>query len=152
MKGLLFLVFSVLILVTACKEEVPPPPDPDVLMQADSSFNAMCQEAGMVKAFLHFASDSCINLGEGSHPIIGHRSLEIRFKERGDQPLSWYPVKAVLAASGELGYTFGNWKLSLTDTSLYGNYVTIWKKQKDGSWKYLLDTGNSTPKPADSLQ
>jgi len=33
------------------------------------------------------------------------------------------------------------------DTVIYGVYVSIWKKQKDGSWKYILDGGNTTPKP-----
>ncbi len=148
MKRFWLLAGLPLLLLQACKEDVLPP-SPQVLIQTDSSFNALCQEAGMVKAFLHYAADSCINLGSGSHPIMGRKNLEIRFKERGDQPLSWKPVKAVIAHSGDLGYTFGYWKLSLTDTTMYGNYVTIWQKQTDGSWKYLLDTGNDTPKPTE---
>jgi ketosteroid isomerase-like protein len=30
----------------------------------------------------------------------------------------------------------------LKDTVLRGTYVSVWKKQKDGKWKFMLDTGN----------
>ncbi len=32
-------------------------------------------------------------------------------------------------------------------TTTYGNYVTVWKRQPDGKWKYVLDGGNTTPAP-----
>jgi ketosteroid isomerase-like protein len=67
-----------------------------------------------------------------------------------DFVLTWEPLKA--DASGDLGYTFGNWaRKSKTaagsDTTVYGNYVSIWKRQADGSWKYVFDSGNGTPGP-----
>jgi ketosteroid isomerase-like protein len=34
-----------------------------------------------------------------------------------------------------------------TDTTLFGNYITVWKKQSDGSWKYVSDAGSNTPDP-----
>ncbi|MEI7727400.1 MAG: hypothetical protein WCK09_19985, partial [Bacteroidota bacterium] len=63
--------------------------------------------------------------------------------------LKWVPVKAEISQSNDLGYTFGNWELYLKskDTTMYGNYVSIWEKQEDGSWKYVLDAGSNTPKP-----
>ena len=27
----------------------------------------------------------------------------------------------------------------------YGHYISIWKKQPDGSWKFVFDTGNENP-------
>jgi ketosteroid isomerase-like protein len=69
----------------------------------------------------------------------------------GNFLLTWEPVKA--EATSTLGYTFGGYTLQmktndgLRDTTLYGNYVSIWKRKKDGSWRYVLDTGNSTPGP-----
>lgn len=27
----------------------------------------------------------------------------------------------------------------------HGKYTSIWKKQKDGSWKVVLDMGNASP-------
>jgi ketosteroid isomerase-like protein len=28
------------------------------------------------------------------------------------------------------------------DTTIFGTYTSIWKKQSDGTWKFVLDTGN----------
>jgi ketosteroid isomerase-like protein len=57
--------------------------------------------------------------------------------------LSWKPAFEMIAESGELGYTYGYYTRTIKATGVVsrGTYVTIWKKQKDGSWKFVLDTG-----------
>lgn len=62
--------------------------------------------------------------------------------------ISWHPTKAQVAKSGELGYTSGTFQMTFNDPSGKpisdtGKYVTVWKKQSDGSWKVLLDIFNS---------
>lgn len=62
--------------------------------------------------------------------------------------ISWRPVKAQVAKSGELCYTSGAYQMSFNDqsgkvVSDKGKYVTVWKKQGDGSWKVVLDIFNS---------
>jgi ketosteroid isomerase-like protein len=69
-----------------------------------------------------------------------------------DLSLTWAPVKAEMAGSGDMGYTYGNYVLRSKDkdgkiVARYGKYTSIWKKQKDGSWKVALDMGNSSPGP-----
>jgi ketosteroid isomerase-like protein len=66
-----------------------------------------------------------------------------------DFELTWEPLKADVDRN--IGYAFDNYfhktrTPDLRDTTLYGNYVFIWKKQKDGTWKFVLDTGNP-PQP-----
>jgi uncharacterized protein (TIGR02246 family) len=61
--------------------------------------------------------------------------------------LRWRSVSAVAARSGDVGYTIGRWE-SVASTAgrdsvqARGNYVTIWQKQRDGSWKVAVDIGN----------
>jgi ketosteroid isomerase-like protein len=57
--------------------------------------------------------------------------------------LSWKPAFEKIAASGELGYTYGYYTRTIKSTGVVsrGTYVTIWVKQKDGSWKFVLDAG-----------
>jgi len=55
-----------------------------------------------------------------------------------------------VAFSGDLGYTFGRYQRTVIDSlnnesSRYGTYVSVWKKQEDGSWKFVIDAGNSLP-------
>jgi ketosteroid isomerase-like protein len=72
--------------------------------------------------------------------------------------LVWHPVTAVVAASGELGYTIGRWESRALGrdgrwaAEGTGNYVTIWRKQPDGSWKVAVDIGNQDQPPPNSAK
>jgi ketosteroid isomerase-like protein len=60
---------------------------------------------------------------------------------------TWHPNKVGVARSGELGYTSGTTALTFKDASgkivtSKGNYLTVWKKGADGSWKVLIDSFN----------
>ncbi len=62
--------------------------------------------------------------------------------------LTWAPVAAEVARSGDIGYTRGTFQLSFNGPSGQkvsdtGKYVTVWKKQADGSWKVVVDIFNS---------
>lgn len=79
-------------------------------------------------------------------PVIGKPALEKYWSGKTDfKELTWEPFKAEVSKSGDMGYTLGNWKLVTKDTTMYGNYYTIWKKQADGKWKFVVDGGNNTP-------
>jgi ketosteroid isomerase-like protein len=63
--------------------------------------------------------------------------------------LAWQPSYAAMAASGDLGFTTGPWefKNDIKDAKPagYGHFMTVWKKQPDGSWKFVVDLGISHP-------
>jgi ketosteroid isomerase-like protein len=153
-KLLLFCVFGLVLFVTnACRQEE----NTDVLrseiIEADRDFSKMASEKGIAEAFLYYADEKVIKPQDGQQPIVGKYALMRSYKENPPKSyvkLTWEPLKA--EASGTLGYTFGMYTLqtktpSGADTTLYGNYVSIWKRKKDGSWRYVLDTGNATPQP-----
>lgn len=62
-----------------------------------------------------------------------------------DLALVWEPVFADMSAAGDLGYTTGPWigsSRSRADADpTFGEYVTIWRRQGDGTWKAELDAG-----------
>jgi len=120
----------------------------DEIVQADKDMSILASKEGFYKALLAYADDSVVKPQEGQLPVIGKSSLEKFWSDKPDtKDISWEPYKAEAARSGDLGYTLGNWKLVSKDTTIYGNYYTIWKKQLDGKWKFTVDGGNSTPKP-----
>ncbi len=56
--------------------------------------------------------------------------------------LTWYPVLADVAQSGDLGYTTGPWTASQNgQPQAAGEYLTVWRKQSDGTWKFVVDMG-----------
>jgi len=118
------------------------------LITADSAMNEMAAREGFNNAILFYADTNIVKFQGQQFPVIGKSAFAKSFDKNSDlKTISWKPVNAEVAESGDLGYTWGNWKLLAKDTTYYGNYFTAWKKQKDGSWKVTLDGGNATPKP-----
>src|SRR5262245_38274786 len=73
--------------------------------------------------------------------------------------VSWKVTKAALAKSGELGYLYGTYELTMKDPKGgpperdKGKVVEIWMKQPDGKWKCIVDMYNSDlPLPAAAAQ
>lgn len=64
----------------------------------------------------------------------------------GGPRLRWAPVRAEVAASGDLAFTTGRWTLEATGEDgkaarAEGEYVTVWRRGADGAWRALLDGG-----------
>lgn len=119
----------------------------DEIMQADRDFSAYSVEHGKNAAFLKFAAEDATFLSENTYPMVGIKLLEERQSKRPDSTyvLTWEPVYARAAESGELGYTYGIWELKIKADSTQnskGTYVTFWQRQHNGEWKYVLDTGH----------
>lgn len=61
--------------------------------------------------------------------------------------LTWTATRAEVSRAGDLGYTVGNYTLTTSNAagnpaSERGKYLTVWKKQGDGSWKVFDDSGS----------
>ena len=122
--------------------------DKQEMLKADMAMNDMAAKEGFNNAILYYADTNIVKFEGDQLPVIGKAAFAKSFDKNTDlKTISWKPVNAEMAQSGDLGYTWGNWKLVAGDTTYYGNYFTAWKKQKDGSWKVTLDGGNATPKP-----
>jgi ketosteroid isomerase-like protein len=126
---------------------------PEVLMQADRDFAAEVAEGGAAAWASWFAEDGAI-----IQPQVGEvrgRSAIRDFMAALDDPnvsLSWEPDRADIAASGDLGWTTGHYVSEVRgpDGALQrseGLYVSIWRRQADGSWKVVMDLGNPTSPP-----
>ncbi|MGH2669664.1 MAG: hypothetical protein ACRDH5_11225, partial [bacterium] len=62
-----------------------------------------------------------------------------------DAVLDWKPLAAEIAGSGDLGCTVG--EASVQPGRSYSKYLTIWRRHRDGSWKFVMDGGNARPAP-----
>jgi ketosteroid isomerase-like protein len=154
--------YSVLLLVVAvvtfssCNQQGPPPPSHEAmkarmdslrndLLQTDLSFSQLSEQKGRNAAFIAFAAEHATMLRPYSMPLTGKDSLISRFSAHPDTAytLTWVPVKADVARSGELGFTYGTYQLIIKNIGKEeGTYCTVWKKDKNHSWKFILDTGN----------
>ncbi|WP_461042878.1 YybH family protein [Spirosoma harenae] len=126
----------------------------DEIREADQNFSLLSEKQGMAKAFTTYASDDVIKLNDGAAPTVGFDSLRAQMSRlpANGPVLTWQVLKADAAQSGELGYTFGQWMLTGKDDSgkkktQFGVYVTVWKRQRNGQWRFVIDGGNTTPEP-----
>lgn len=138
----------------ACKQN-PTSTDVNEIINADKAFSAMCAEKGMEEAFVAFAADDVVKLNNHQKTLMSKQELIESFKKNPEDSklkFTWEPLKADIY--GEIGYTYGKAKIPLPADStgqsktLYVDYITVWKKQKDGSWKYQADGGNVVPATA----
>ena len=115
----------------------------DEIKKTDIAFSDLSKQKGMRVAFLEYIDSTGVLLRPDHYPIIGKDAIRY-LKEVKDTVfnLTWLPQNAVVAHSGELGYSYGVYTFSSKDTSFEGTYVSIWKKNSDGQWKFVLDTGN----------
>jgi len=137
-----------IILGLSCNQRSEPNRLKEEIIKTDKAMSDLAVKEGFLKSILHYADDNIVKLNDGAYPVVGKKAFkEMYAGNPGSKSLTWEPLNAEVAESGELGYTWGNWKFVGKDTAMYGNYFTAWKKQKDGSWKVALDGGNSTPPP-----
>lgn len=121
----------------------------EALKQVDIEFSNLSMEKGMNYAFLSYVADDGVLLRPKNYPIEGIEKVK---ESLGDSDtsftLTWSPLFADISESLELGYTYGIYELTIKSKDdkpnvQKGTYLTIWKKDKDGKWKFVLDTGNA---------
>ncbi len=123
------------------------------LLAIDSSFSNLSAEKGAGAAFLTYMDDSASIFPAGANTITGREMIKKHYEDQPNNTvLTWKPLKAGVSSSRDLGYTYGTYLFKYPDNNGHpaysrGKYVTVWKKQADGSWKFILDIGNQTPLP-----
>ena len=142
---MLFAFITILIGILSCSKS-PKNQTAGFLLQTDRDFSAMSVKQGMHKAFLYYIADDGVILRNNSYPAKGKKTLEERFALKSDSSfvISWEPLFEKISENGDIGYTYGVHSNTnkFTGEITKGTYVTIWQKQTDGSWKFVLDTGS----------
>ena len=117
------------------------------MVEAEKRFYETGQEKGTRAAFLEFLAEDGIIFRPG--PLNGKEAWGKRPETGLD--LVWEPTFAVIARSADFGYDTGpaKWRANKKEEKFtgHGQFISIWKKQKDGSWKVALDCGIENPEP-----
>ncbi len=123
----------------------------EAIRAADADFSNDATKFGAGEAFGRYAAtDAQIFSGPGEF-ISGPHAISESFGPPTEKnTLVWHPVHGEVAASGDLGFTVGNAVFTGiredgAQMQRFSKYLTIWKKQRDGSWRYVVDGGSSRP-------
>jgi ketosteroid isomerase-like protein len=121
--------------------------DLEKIIETEQTFVRACEQKGAKQAFLeHLAPDGVVF---NPNPVNGRDF----WKLQKDSPavILRRPAYADVSSNSMLGYTTGQWEFrpnGASDTPIvFGQYVTIWEKQKDGAYKVALDIGVTHEKP-----
>src|SRR6185312_159539 len=115
-------VFAVLLFITllffSCDQKKEPKQQASIheILNADISFSDMSRRIGMKKAFLQYIDNEGVLLRPGHLPLAGAEAIDF-LSQLSDTAytLSWQPMKAEISKSGDLGFTYGVYTLSIKD-------------------------------------
>lgn len=119
------------------------------LRVADSLFADLADRMGTADAFASAIAPDGAMFGD-SRLIVGPRAVrEFEEAQGAGTSLTWRPVYAAVAESGDLGFTIGESIATGRSPSgaavqRFGKYLTIWQRQPDGGWKFVIHGANAT--------
>jgi len=116
------------------------------IFETEKAFEAMAAEKGISEAFAFYADENAVISRGGDTVIKGKEAIKDFYAKRNltNATVNWSPDFVEVSSDGELGYTYGKYKWQLIsekgDTSITtGIFHTVWRKQSDGTWKYVWD-------------
>ena len=114
------------------------------LLNVDIEFAKLSREKGVRIAFETYLAENPTTFPFKKAFLTDRKQIVENYAKL--TALDWVPIKAEISKSNDLGYTYGIGKVSYenngkTEVS-YSHYISIWKKNKKGEWKLILDTGN----------
>lgn len=117
----------------------------DGLVAAERGFAKLSEGKGIKASFLANVAAGAVIFRPGPVPAKEWLSAH------PDTPalLTWHPTHAAIARSGDLGWTTGPYEIAFPGQPKgYGQYSTVWRKEPDGPWKFVVDLGVTTPAAA----
>jgi len=113
------------------------------IKETEQNFAKMAKEEGIEKAFTTYAAENAVIM-RNNDLVIGIKKIELFYKDKTSKGLDWTPDFIDVAASGDLGYTYGHYTYSYINST--GNaaedagiFHTVWKRQSAGTWRFVWD-------------
>jgi len=121
------------------------------LLQADKNFAKTSKEKGAIEAYKQFLSEDATLLPNNNPPQVGLKNI-INFMtgDGSNFELSWSPETGQISKSGDMGYTWGTFKMVIKNDqnkvveTEHGKYLNVWILQ-NRAWKVIVDMGNLNP-------
>jgi len=117
------------------------------LAAMEDAFCAMAREKGILAAFEHFAAPDVAFVDTDPRQFRGLAAVRQRLgPDRPGITLTWSAMFTDVSDDGTLGYNWGRyeWRGPGADGQPVvrtGFFLTIWKRQPDGTWRYVMDNG-----------
>lgn len=116
------------------------------IVKTEKDFEKLVTEKGFAEGFYKYADSSAVIKREHETLIVGKNNIKNYYSNPKfqNQTISWSPDAITVSSAGDMAFSYGKYiwtskdKFGKTQISK-GIFHTVWKKQKDGSWKYIWD-------------
>lgn len=113
----------------------------------EAAFAKLLAEKGFAIAFSSFADSNAVIKRENDTLIKGPTAIynyHYSKKTKDKISLTWAPDFVYVSENADLAYTYGKFIWKVIDetgksSQQTGIFHTVWKKQKDGTWKFVWD-------------
>lgn len=151
MMAALTLLFALATIAAAQK----PDPARTALLQTDIEWAKVATAGKDVERMVSYWTDDAVVYPPREAAVSGKAAIRNYVSRSFKTPffsISWKPAQAVVAASGDLGYTMGSNEITFADAKgkvarAQGRYLTVWRRSGNGPWKCLIDFWNESPFP-----
>jgi hypothetical protein len=117
-----------------------PVANPSAIVATELAFARTAQEKGQWTAFRDYAAADALMFVP--QPVAARDWL----RKRPDPPaaVKWQPYAVWMSCDGSLAVSKGAWQ---RPDGSNGYFTTVWRRQNDGSYKWVLDQGDALARP-----
>jgi uncharacterized protein (TIGR02246 family) len=142
----------VIVALTRCVSAGSPADERVQILQLDREWSEAAQIRDVERVLSYWADDAIV-LPPGSPPVVGKpaiREFVVKSFQAPDFTISWKTMEVTVSGSGELAYAIGTNRVTFRSPdgkqmTVEGKAVTVWRREKGGSWKCIVDIWNDTP-------
>jgi len=125
----------------------------NALLQTDMEWARFASMGKDLEKIVSYWSDDAVVYPPGVAAVSGKAAIRNYVSTSLKTPffsISWKPAQAVVAESGDLGYTMGSNEITFADakgkvTRAQGRYLTVWRRTGSAGWKCVVDFWNDSP-------
>ena len=134
--------FAGAILLLSCNKET----SKEDIVAVEKQFEKKCKDSGIAAGFYEFADENAVIKMNNDSLLKGKEAIRNHFNQPRFQKatVTWNADNVEISKDGTLASTYGKYVWIATDSlgnkkNFKGVFHTVWKRQDDGSWKYIWD-------------
>ncbi|MES2055567.1 MAG: hypothetical protein V4564_06505 [Pseudomonadota bacterium] len=104
-------------------------------VDAERAFATAALKDGQWTAFRRYATEDAVMFVP---QVVKAQQF---LKDRKDPPkaITWWPTESYISCDGSLAVNTGGWQ---RPDGAVGYFSTVWQRQADGGWKWIVDSGD----------
>jgi len=122
------------------------------ILQLDAEWSEAAQSRDVDRVVSYWADDATV-LPPGGPAIVGKAAIREFVAKSFKNPsfrIAWKTSDVFVSPDGTFAYGLGTNRVNVTapdgtPVTIDGKAVTIWRREKDGSWKCVVDIWNDAP-------